>query len=111
MIAALAGGVGAARLLRGLIRVVDPSTLRVIANTGDDTLNGDAGNDVVRGGQQNDVLDGGVGKRKYDKEEIGLPVMANMATSLNGTSAIGSNGTAAQPVSKEQDEQKPETIG
>ena len=38
MIAALAGGVGAARLLRGLIRVVDPSTLRVIANTGDDTI-------------------------------------------------------------------------
>ena len=38
MIAALAGGVGAARLLQGLIRVVDPAALRVIVNTGDDTV-------------------------------------------------------------------------
>jgi LPPG:FO 2-phospho-L-lactate transferase len=35
-IAVLAGGVGAARLLRGLIRVVDPVSLSVIVNTGDD---------------------------------------------------------------------------
>lgn len=33
---ALAGGIGAARLLRGLVRAVDPSTLTVVANTGDD---------------------------------------------------------------------------
>jgi LPPG:FO 2-phospho-L-lactate transferase len=38
VIAAIAGGVGAARLLRGLLRVVDPAELRVIVNTGDDTV-------------------------------------------------------------------------
>lgn len=35
-IVALAGGVGAARFLAGLVRVVDPSRLTVIVNTGDD---------------------------------------------------------------------------
>ena len=35
-VVALAGGIGAARFLRGLIRVVDPAALTVIANTGDD---------------------------------------------------------------------------
>jgi len=35
-VVALAGGVGAARFLRGLCRVVDPSDLTVIVNTGDD---------------------------------------------------------------------------
>jgi LPPG:FO 2-phospho-L-lactate transferase len=35
-IVALAGGIGAARFLRGLVRAVDPSTLTVVANTGDD---------------------------------------------------------------------------
>jgi LPPG:FO 2-phospho-L-lactate transferase len=35
-VVALAGGIGAARFLRGLIRVVEPSSLTVIANTGDD---------------------------------------------------------------------------
>lgn len=38
MIAAIAGGVGAARLLRGMVQVVDPSSLTVIVNTGDDTV-------------------------------------------------------------------------
>ncbi len=38
MIAALAGGVGAARLLRGLVRVVEPADLCVLVNTGDDTV-------------------------------------------------------------------------
>ncbi len=38
MLAALAGGVGAARLLRGLVRIVDPSALTVVVNTGDDTV-------------------------------------------------------------------------
>lgn len=33
---ALAGGVGAARFLRGLVRVVEPAELSVIVNTGDD---------------------------------------------------------------------------
>ncbi len=33
---ALAGGVGAARFLRGLVRCVDPSSLTVIVNTADD---------------------------------------------------------------------------
>jgi LPPG:FO 2-phospho-L-lactate transferase len=33
---ALAGGVGAARLLRGLVRAVDPAGLTTIVNTGDD---------------------------------------------------------------------------
>ncbi|MPZ86959.1 MAG: 2-phospho-L-lactate transferase [Nitriliruptorales bacterium] len=33
---ALAGGIGAARFLRGLARAVDPSSLTVVANTGDD---------------------------------------------------------------------------
>ncbi len=33
---ALAGGIGAARFLRGLVRVVDPAELVVVANTGDD---------------------------------------------------------------------------
>jgi LPPG:FO 2-phospho-L-lactate transferase len=32
----LAGGVGAARFLRGLVRVIDPARLTVIVNTGDD---------------------------------------------------------------------------
>ncbi len=36
MIAAIAGGVGAARMLRGLITAVDPQTLSVVVNTGDD---------------------------------------------------------------------------
>lgn len=35
-IVALAGGVGAARFLAGLVRVVDPAQLTVIVNTGDD---------------------------------------------------------------------------
>lgn len=35
-ITALAGGVGAARLLRGVVRVVPPADLTVIVNTGDD---------------------------------------------------------------------------
>lgn len=38
MITALAGGVGAARLLRGLVRVVAPEELVVVVNTGDDTV-------------------------------------------------------------------------
>ena len=36
MIVVLAGGVGAARFLRGLVRVVPPSDVTVIGNTGDD---------------------------------------------------------------------------
>ena len=35
-VTALAGGVGAARFLRGLVRVIDPGRLCVIVNTGDD---------------------------------------------------------------------------
>jgi LPPG:FO 2-phospho-L-lactate transferase len=35
-VTALAGGVGAARFLRGLVRVIDPARLIVIVNTGDD---------------------------------------------------------------------------
>lgn len=35
-IVALAGGIGAARFLRGLVRAVDPAALTVVANTGDD---------------------------------------------------------------------------
>ncbi len=35
-VVALAGGVGAARFLRGLVRAVDPCDLTVVANTGDD---------------------------------------------------------------------------
>jgi LPPG:FO 2-phospho-L-lactate transferase len=38
MITALAGGVGAARLLRGLVRVVPDSEVTAVVNTGDDTL-------------------------------------------------------------------------
>ena len=37
-VVALAGGVGAARFLRGLVRVVDPAELTVVVNTGDDVL-------------------------------------------------------------------------
>ncbi len=37
MITALAGGVGAARLLRGLVRVVAPAEITAVVNTGDDT--------------------------------------------------------------------------
>ena len=33
----LSGGVGAARLLRGIVRVVDPNRVTAIVNTGDDT--------------------------------------------------------------------------
>jgi LPPG:FO 2-phospho-L-lactate transferase len=36
MIVVLAGGVGAARFLRGVVRVVDPADVTVIGNTGDD---------------------------------------------------------------------------
>jgi LPPG:FO 2-phospho-L-lactate transferase len=36
-ITALAGGTGAAKLLRGLARLVDPRDLTVVVNTGDDT--------------------------------------------------------------------------
>jgi LPPG:FO 2-phospho-L-lactate transferase len=36
MLVALAGGVGAARFLRGLLRVHDPSRVVVVGNTGDD---------------------------------------------------------------------------
>ena len=35
-VVALAGGIGAARFLRGLVRAVDPADLVVVANTGDD---------------------------------------------------------------------------
>ncbi len=35
-ITALAGGVGAARLLRGMVEVVDPAAITAIVNTGDD---------------------------------------------------------------------------
>ncbi len=38
MIAALAGGVGAARLLRGMVEVVPPGDITAIVNTGDDTV-------------------------------------------------------------------------
>ncbi|MEN9802156.1 MAG: hypothetical protein RLZ37_1281 [Actinomycetota bacterium] len=37
MICVLSGGVGAARFLRGLVREVDPKSVRAIVNTGDDT--------------------------------------------------------------------------
>jgi LPPG:FO 2-phospho-L-lactate transferase len=37
MIVALAGGVGAARMLRGLASVSDPTTITAVVNTGDDT--------------------------------------------------------------------------
>ncbi len=36
MLVALAGGVGAARFLRGLVRVVDPEAVTVVVNTADD---------------------------------------------------------------------------
>jgi LPPG:FO 2-phospho-L-lactate transferase len=36
MLTALAGGVGAARFLRGLVDVVDPAEVTVVVNTGDD---------------------------------------------------------------------------
>lgn len=35
-VVALAGGIGAARFLRGLVQVVDPAVLTVVVNTGDD---------------------------------------------------------------------------
>ena len=38
MIVALAGGVGAARLLQGLVQIVDPADITVVANTGDDVV-------------------------------------------------------------------------
>jgi len=38
VITAVAGGVGAARLLRGLVRVVDPTDVTAVVNTGDDTV-------------------------------------------------------------------------
>ncbi|MEI7505248.1 MAG: 2-phospho-L-lactate transferase [Actinomycetes bacterium] len=38
MITVLAGGVGAARFLRGLVLEVDPTTISVVVNTGDDTV-------------------------------------------------------------------------
>lgn len=38
MITALAGGVGAARLLRGMVEVVPPSDITAVVNTGDDTV-------------------------------------------------------------------------
>ena len=38
VIAALAGGVGAARLLGGVVQVVDPSQITAVVNTGDDVV-------------------------------------------------------------------------
>lgn len=38
MITVLAGGVGAARFLRGLVLEVDPTEISVVVNTGDDTV-------------------------------------------------------------------------
>jgi LPPG:FO 2-phospho-L-lactate transferase len=38
MIAALAGGVGAARFLAGLVDVVDPASVTAVVNTGDDAV-------------------------------------------------------------------------
>jgi LPPG:FO 2-phospho-L-lactate transferase len=38
MICVLAGGVGAARFLRGLVREVDPASVTAVVNTGDDTI-------------------------------------------------------------------------
>lgn len=38
MIAVIAGGVGAARFLRGLLRAVDPETVTAVVNTADDTV-------------------------------------------------------------------------
>lgn len=38
VIVALAGGVGAARLLAGLVRVTDPAGITAVVNTGDDTV-------------------------------------------------------------------------
>jgi LPPG:FO 2-phospho-L-lactate transferase len=38
VVTALAGGVGAARLMRGLVEVVPPSDLAVVVNTGDDAV-------------------------------------------------------------------------
>lgn len=38
MLVALAGGVGAARLLAGLVRVVDPAEVTAVVNTGDDMV-------------------------------------------------------------------------
>lgn len=37
-VVALAGGVGAARFLRGLVQVVEPADLVIVANTGDDLV-------------------------------------------------------------------------
>lgn len=37
MLVALAGGVGAARLLSGLVQVADPASITAVVNTGDDT--------------------------------------------------------------------------
>lgn len=38
MLTTLAGGVGAARLLRGMVRVVPPADITAVVNTGDDTV-------------------------------------------------------------------------
>lgn len=38
MITVLAGGVGAARFLRGLVAAVDPTSITVVVNTGDDSV-------------------------------------------------------------------------
>lgn len=38
MLVALAGGVGAARLLSGLVQVTDPTEITAVVNTGDDTV-------------------------------------------------------------------------
>lgn len=38
MLVALAGGVGAARLLAGMVRVVDPGSVTAVVNTGDDLV-------------------------------------------------------------------------
>jgi LPPG:FO 2-phospho-L-lactate transferase len=38
VIVALAGGVGAARMLRGLVAVTDPADITAVVNTGDDTI-------------------------------------------------------------------------
>lgn len=111
MITVLAGGVGAARFLRGLVRVVPPSEVTVVSNTGDDlhiygahvspdvdivvyTLAGvvDEGRGWGQRGDTTHVLDGMAALGEDTWFTLGD---ADFATCLARRSAIEAGGTAS----------------
>ena len=97
MIVALAGGVGAARMLSGLISVVEPGRLTAIVNTGDDTvMHGlhispdlDTVTYTLAGAINPDTGWGRVGETWSAMEELGRTAGAGSAGSIWATAISG----------------------